>query len=113
MDSQPGVIDSLESIPGLLKRVQIRALCRNFRWGLGTRYDNLVPIQILAPVNCSKIPVMMYKTKKREGCKPILNLKKGPYNYYFLFHDMKISNGIIVKTTYHTQMCSQVSFPPF
>jgi hypothetical protein len=25
---------------------------------------------------------------------------------------MKISNSIIVKTTYHTQMCSQVSFPP-
>jgi hypothetical protein len=41
-------IDSLESIPGLLKSLKIRAL-------VGRRYDNPTPTRFLAPIDSSKI----------------------------------------------------------
>jgi hypothetical protein len=40
---------SLESIPELLKRLQIRTLAG--------RYDNHIPTPFLAPINCYKITV--------------------------------------------------------
>ena len=44
-------MDSLESMPGLLKSLQIRVLA--------CRYDNPIPTQFLAPIDCFKIPAQM------------------------------------------------------
>jgi hypothetical protein len=44
-------MDSLESMPGLLKSLQIRVLA--------CRYDNPIPTRFLAPIDCFKIPAQM------------------------------------------------------
>ncbi len=46
----PGYTSLAESIPGLLKRLQIGALAG--------RFDNPIPTRFLAPTDCSKIPAL-------------------------------------------------------
>ncbi len=64
-----------ESIPGLPKRLQIRALVG--------RYDNPIPPRFLAPIDCSKIPetvfVNVYGAQKSipPDWESILGLLKG------------------------------------
>jgi hypothetical protein len=58
--TEDGGLDSLESIPGLPKRLQIRALAG--------RYDNPIPTRFLAPINCSKFPAQgAHQAILREG----------------------------------------------
>ncbi len=61
--------DSLESIPGLLKRLQIRAL----------QYDNPIPSRFLAPVDCSEIPAQYWGKRRVGEQRNLMEMKKGNF----------------------------------
>jgi hypothetical protein len=50
--TQPGEIGSLEPILGLLKSLTVLALAG--------RYGNSIPTRFLAPIDCLKIPALIY-----------------------------------------------------
>ncbi len=58
--TEAGGIVSLESIPGILTRLQIRALA--------VQHDNPIPSQFLAPIDCYKIPALAYRTLFLLSC---------------------------------------------
>ncbi len=81
-------IDTLESTPGLLKRLQLRALVRYFKllrspgidfaslFSLAGRYGNPIPTRFLAPIDCYKITAL-WSSVARWPWPPPKNSKQG------------------------------------